>query len=164
MGATAVGPLAVAPDVASGLLRDSLGPAPSLPTRLARRPLSGQDRRRETTRQKAAMAELPGVSSLRMISVGPQTVKRYNTVVAEFKKRLAGTQFYQLWEILESSTSLVETALLEEYMDHLFLGLDRSVNAGALSIAAAVWAIPRFHQMGRRNLLPRVSQALEGWS
>ena len=103
-----------------------------------------------------------GESVLAQHAVGPGTLRQYQRTMLEFLKWWERQPNFLPWETLSARNELLEDALLE-YMDHLFLDLTMPVHAGTHLIAAVAYHVPRLFHMGRRNLLPRVSLALQGW-
>jgi hypothetical protein len=83
-------------------------------------------------------------------------------VIEQFKAWLRREAPAVRWEALMTDVKMLEKCLLA-YFDHLYLDELREVSAGTAVLAAIAHFCQDLHQFGRRNLMPGLSRALQGW-
>jgi hypothetical protein len=110
----------------------------------------------------AAREKEVGVSYLARQAVSIPVQRRYDQVFADFKNWVQKVSPHTSWEHICNVNALLEQHLVE-YMDVMFIESGRDVNTGTQLVASVGYHIPRLYHLGRKNLLPRVQQALRGW-
>jgi hypothetical protein len=99
---------------------------------------------------------------LQSFAVKDTTQKRYLAVLAQFTAWLKHEAPADNLEGLATDLKRLEARLLA-YFDHLYLDELRDVSAGTAILAAIGHFFPDLHQFGRRNIMPGLSRALQGW-